>query len=148
MVEIIVAAAIVVLVVTAASQIWILYFKLSRTSSEKTQSALLTEEAAEYFSALRNSSWDNLINPLPLNTPIFLTWNGTAYSTSTTAVSINEKYSASATFSALYRNTDNDISSTGTLDPNSKHMKIRIMSSDASTVYAETDLLIHDLFQN
>ncbi len=148
-VEIVVAAAIVLIVVTAASQVWQLYFKVTRTSSEKTQSALLTEEVAEYIGTLRNRSWNNLISPLPLNTPIYVRWNGSSYATSTTPIPFKDGYSVRVTFYELMRNTDQDIVlSGGFADPKSRHMKIEVGSENATNIFTTTDLLIHDLFQN
>jgi len=153
MVEIVIAAAIVILVVTAASQVWQLYFSVSRESSQKAHSAVLTEGAAEYFYFLRDQSWSRLIAPIPLDNPIYLSWNGYFFATSSSPATIDNQYSVQIIFSEIYRDTDFDIvppvgNINAVLDPDSRYMSISIGSPDLKKIYSETPLLIHDTFQN
>lgn len=153
MVEIIIAAAIVILVVTAASQVWQLYFTVSRNSSQKAHSAVLTEGAAEYFYFLRDRSWSQLIAPIPLDSPIYLSWSGYSFATSSSPMTIDNQYSVQIVFSEIYRDTDFDIvppvgNINAVLDPDSRYMKISVGSPDTKNTYSETTLLIHDTFQN
>ncbi len=151
-IEIVIAAAIIVTLVTAAAGAWQLYFKVSRTSNQNTQAALLTGEAAEALNLLRDSGWTANISPLSLGTTYYLYWNGDTYATSTTPILIdNSPYSISFVFSEIRRDTtsDNIVSSGGAVDIHTRSVVISIMSSSSPPMTVmQSSLLLHDVYKN
>ncbi|MEA2715475.1 MAG: hypothetical protein QOG91_503 [Candidatus Parcubacteria bacterium] len=149
MVEIVVAAAIIVSMVTAAAGAWQLYLRLSNTSGRRTQAVLLSEEAAEALNLLRDRSWAKNIAALSLDTPYYIYWNGTTYATSTTPVTVNNSYNVYVTFGALYRDINKDIAGAGTIDARSRYATVTVsVAGNPGAKDLETQMLIHDIFQN
>lgn len=147
--EIIVASAIIVSLVTTAAGVWHLYFKLSNGTARRTQAALLTEEAAEALNLLRDRSWSKNIAPLSLDTPYYIYWNGTTYATSTTPVTVNGNYNVYVKFGSLLRDVNKDISTTGSIDARSRYATVTVSVAGSPTKKdLETQFLIHDVFQN
>ena len=151
-VEIIVASAIILLLVTAATGAWHLYFNLSNTSTQITQAALLTDEAAEALNFYRDKGWTSYISPLLLNTPYYIYWNGSAYATSTSPVLVNSNYYVQFQLSAINRDGSSDITTSGgTLDSRSKNVLITVFGSATTTssaILAQTSIILHDVFHN
>jgi len=156
-IEIVVASAIIVTLVTAAANIWILNFKISRTSNVTTQASLLTEEASEALNYFRDMSWAGYIAPLPLNTPYYISWNNSSmkYATSTTPILINNTYTVSFTFYAVNRDVSTgDISGYSTTCPGSPcdtHSKKAVISvyasSSPSVPLMQSTILLHDIYK-
>lgn len=149
-VEIVVAAAIIVSLVTAASSAWQLFFKVSRTDTQSTQAGLLSEEAMEALNLYRDMSWSGMIAPLSLGTTYYIYWNGSSYSTSTSPITVNGSYVVGFALSSASRNANGDIvSSGGTLDSHTRMAIVSVaLSSATSTPILQSSFVIHDVFQN
>ena len=149
-VEIIVSAAIILTAVTGLAGAWQLYLKVSNLSTEYDIAALLTEEGGEALTVMRDTSWSSNIAPLSLNTPYYLYWNGTTYQATTTQQINQNSYVRTITFSSIYRDTnDNITSSGGTLDANTRDVMITVYPvGNASTTLAQSEMLIHNVYTN
>lgn len=149
-VELVVAAAIIVSVGTGAVAVWQQYLRLTQTSAQVSQAALLTEEAAEALEIIRDMGWSANITPLALGTPYYLYWNGTTYGTSTVPIALSGSYAAYVTLGAVNRDTNNNIiGSGGVTDPRTLTATITVVpaSSTANTI-AQSSLLLHDVYNN
>jgi prepilin-type N-terminal cleavage/methylation domain-containing protein len=150
LVEIIVSIAIVTLIGTFASSAWTQYIKVNTRSNNLSRSAIITSEVSEALIMWRDTSWSTRINSLTKNTPYYVSWNGSAYATSTTAVAFQGLYAASFTLSQVNRDgSSNVVSSGGTLDANTLKATVVVsLLSSTSTPIATSELLIHNVYSN
>ncbi len=149
-VEIIVASAIIVTVITAIGGGWQLYLKTVRSANEYTMAANLSEEGAEAIQLLRDSGWNTNISPLSLNTNYDLYWNGTTYKATTTPQLIQNKYRRIVNFSSVERDAfDNIVTSGGTVDANTRKATISIyIQSTSTSPTIVSEMLIHNTYAN
>jgi type II secretory pathway pseudopilin PulG len=150
MVEIVVSIAIITLIGTFAVTAWNQYINVTKTSSHLIQAALLTEETGEALIVWRDMGWDSMIEPLTLNTPYYLVWNGSAYATSTSAVALQGNYAARFTLSSVYRDSNSSVvTSGGTVDTDTLKASVVVVSlADPTTPLATSELLIHNIYAN
>lgn len=149
-VEILISASIIVMIGLAGTASWQTYLKLNQRNSALIQSALLTEEAAEALNLLRDQGWSTKILSLPLSTPFYLSWTGSAYATSSSAVALGNNYAVSVTLSSVMRDSNSNIvSSGGTTDPNTLLATITVASmTSTSTPISSSQILIHNVYSN
>lgn len=149
-VEIIVASAIIVTLVTAIGGGWQLYLRVTREGTNYTMASNLSEEGAEAVQLLRDLGWTANISPLSLNTAYDLYWNGTAYKATTTAQLLQSAYRRTATFSSVERDAwDNIVTSGGTVDADTRKVTIRVyLSTSTSTLLTQSEMLIHNTYAN
>lgn len=149
-IEIVVACAIIVSLVTAAASAWQIYLRISDSSADRTQAALLTEEAGEALNLFRDTSWSGNISPLPLNTTYYLYWNGTRYATSTTPVTVQSYYTVGLSLAAVSRDgSSNIVSSGGSNDTGTRQATVTITRlGTPNQTLLTSNLYIHNVFQN
>ncbi|MDQ2933058.1 MAG: hypothetical protein M3Q80_01620 [bacterium] len=149
-IEIIITAAIVVTLVTAAASAWQLNIRISNVSMNQSQAALILEETGEILQLLRDENWTRNIAPLTLGTTYQLAWSNNKYITTTTQNIIRGKYVRTFTLSSVNRDTNDNITSTGgTLDSNTKKVAISIfVTGSTSTPILQSEMLIHNVYAN
>ena len=150
-VEIVIAAAIIITVVTAAGGAWQLYLRLSNTSIRQSQAAILTEEAAEALRVLRDENWTRNIATLTNGTLYQLSWNGGRYSLDTSQVLLQNQYVRTIALSAVNRDatTFDIVSSGGTTDTNTKKVTISVFTEGAtSSPIMQSEMLLHNVQNN
>jgi Tfp pilus assembly protein PilV len=149
-VEVIVAAAVIVTLVTAAAGAWQLYLRTATMSTRQSQAALLIEDASEVLRIFRDQSWSSIIAPLSLATPYQLYWTGTAYRATTTQILLQDQMVRTITLSSVSRDAnDNITSSGGTLDAQSRKVTISVFPvNSTSTPLMMSQMLIHNVYSN
>lgn len=152
-IEIVIAAAVIVTIVTAATNAWQIYFKISRTSGSGTQATMLTEEFAEALNYFRDLDWSKYIAPLTPGTTYYMYWNNGSdtYGTSTTPVLVNDAYYIGIVFSPVSRDmTNKDIVPTGSANSGTDiRTRLAVISIYTSTTSSQTlmqsSLYLHDI---
>lgn len=148
MMEIIVSVAVITVSVGAIALAVRVYINVQEHNTELTQAALLVEETGEAMQVLRDESWANNIAALSLDTPYFLYWDGSTYSaTTSTSTDIGLDFYRVVTLSAVERDGSDDITETGTLDENTRHVDIRILSKKTGEVVLASEMLIHNAYE-
>jgi hypothetical protein len=149
-VEIIVASAILLTLVTAIGGGWQLYLRVVRDGTNYTMASNLSEEGAEAIQLMRDNRWTTNIAPLSLNIEYDLYWNGTAYKATTTPQLLQNMYRRTVTFSSIDRDAwSNIVTSGGTLDPNTRKVDIKIyLGNSTSTALTQSQILIHNTYAN
>lgn len=99
--------------------------QLSQRSIERVQASMLLEEGVEVVKLIRNTAWSN-ISGVTNGTTYYPTWNGTTWSLSTTPNTIDGKYTRTVVFSSVYRDGQDKIAASGTLDAGTKKVVITI----------------------
>jgi Tfp pilus assembly protein PilE len=148
--EIVVAASIILVITVAFAGAWRTYIILTRITHEKMEAAALTEETAEILQFLRDTSWSTNIATLSLNTPYYLSWNGSTYIPTDTPSLIQNTFIRTITLSPVYRNGSDDIvSNGGTLDTKTKKVTVAIATNQSPPeVSVTTESLLHDIYNN
>jgi len=126
LIEVIVAVFVLTTVLSTLITVNNLYIKTSRANIKMTQGAYLASEAVEAIKTIRDNGWD-IINAIPMNTTYYLYFNSVSSSWfATTTVESIPDFSRSFSLNNVYRDQYGDISSSGTLDPNTKKLEVHI----------------------
>ncbi len=148
-VEIIVASAIIITVVTAAVGAWVLYLNTSTASARMSQAAMLIEEGSEVLRLFRDQSWSRSIALLNLGTDYQLSWANNKFNISTNQTILQNQFVRTFTLSAVSRNASDDIVVSGTDDPNTRKVLFSVFLVGAtSTPIMQTEMLIHNVNGN
>lgn len=119
LVEVLVATTIILIFIIAMTGVHSLYLRTALKNGNVIQATYLAEEGIEAVRFLRDSSWSTNIAPLTLDTNYGAVFNGSTWQTSPTDMTIDGVFVRTLTFSAVYRDSSQDIvDSGGTLDPN------------------------------
>jgi Tfp pilus assembly protein PilE len=120
LVEIIIGSAIIAVAIIAASESFSKYVQYALSSQRNVQVAYLLEEGIETMKYMRDKGWANNISKLSTTTTYYLRWTGSDWATSTTEQYVDGQFLRSVTISDVKRNGSDQISSSGTYDPNTK----------------------------
>jgi Tfp pilus assembly protein PilV len=140
MVEIVVAAAIIVVSILAAMTVAQKSISVSRQAFHTTQAAFLLEEGAEAVRIVRDNAWSN-ISVLTAGTTYYPKFSsGTWTLTTTSSDGIVGIFTRSITFASVNRdNTTKDIvSSGGTVDSGTKLATVTVSWSEGGTTVSKT----------
>ncbi len=149
-IEIVIASAIIVTVVSAAAAAWQAYLKISNTAARNTEASLFSVEAAEALHIMRDQSWSSKIVPLALNTAYQLYWNGAQYQATTSQILLQSQFVRTMTLSSIMRDgNSNIVSSGGTVDSNARKINISVFLVGAtSSPIMQTEMLLHNIYAN
>jgi len=150
LVEVLIATSIILVFLVALLSVHSLYLRVALSNGNAIAAAYLAEEGIEAVRFLRDSSWDTNIAPLVLGTNYGVLWNGTTWATSTTNTWIDTGFARTVTFSAVYRDTNRDIvSSGGTLDPNTRLLVSSVSWPNAgATTTKSISTYLTDILEN
>lgn len=113
-VEILVAAFIIVTCFFGIMGVSQKFLALSAHSLKLTQASFLLEEGAEAVKTIRDDDWNTLF-ALSVDTPYYLLFSGGKW-TLTETVQTTDEFTRSIRFSRVYRDSADQISASGTLD--------------------------------
>ncbi len=138
MVEVIIAASIIVVSVLALMTIAEKSVSIGGRLLHTTQSAFLLEEGAESVRILRDNAWSN-ISSLALGTTYYPTFSGGTWTLATTPNTVGI-FTRTVVIGSVNRdNTTKDIvTSGGTLDPDIKLVTVTVSWSERGTVLTKT----------
>src|SRR3989344_2779148 len=119
LVEVLIAASIILFFVISLTGVHSIYLRTALKNGNVIKATYLAEEGIEAARFLRNSSWHANIAILILDSSYGMVFDGTTWRASTTNMSIDGMFVRTIVFSAVYRDSFQDIvTSGGTLDPN------------------------------
>lgn len=136
LIEVVVASSIIAIVLILLIGSIQNTVEVSERSLEQTQAAYLLEEGAEATKAIRDTSWAQLA-ALTNTTTYYLSYNGTTWTTTTTANTI-DRFTRTVIFSPVYRNGTDDIAATGTLDTGVRLVTVTVSWSAPSGNQSKT----------
>ncbi len=120
-IEIVVVTAIVTLALAGFLETGALAVHLLRAEKENLEASLLAQETLEAARTLRDESWTNNIVALTIGATYYpVIENGKWKLTSANPGIINGKYTRTVTLNQVFRDTQDRIATSGTLDPNTK----------------------------
>jgi Tfp pilus assembly protein PilV len=121
-IEVVIGATIIAIGILAMIQAFGLYVNYALANDKNTQAAYLMEESLEAMSFLRDGSWNGNIKSLSTTTTYYIAWSSTASSwlTTTTPQYVDGVFLRQITLSDVFRDSNGNIASSGTFDPNTK----------------------------
>jgi Tfp pilus assembly protein PilV len=133
LIEVIIAAAIIVVGILALIQGYTIYVSYAVANSHIVQSAYLAEEGLEVMTLFRDNGWTANISPLSTTTTYFLVFNGSKWATTTTPGYVDEVFERTINLQDVFRESDGSIvESGGTYDPNTRKVTVAISHRQGS----------------
>jgi len=124
LVEALIGASIIVLTLTALSSAFAILAKSGRSSISSVKASYLLNEGAEAILMVAKEDW-TFIEGLTVGSTYGLEWkSNTWYSTTTT--SVDNIYYRQFVVSGLYRDSNSDIASSGTLDSEGRKVDVGV----------------------
>lgn len=148
LVEVLVGATIISLTTFSLVSAGAKGVELSLRAMRQTQASYLLEEGAEAVKSIRDSAWSN-ISGLTVGTTYYLSYNTSTnvWSLSTTPSTIDSIFTRTIVVSAVNRDSNDDISSSGTTDAYTKKVDVTVSWTSASGTVSKTlSLYISDIF--
>lgn len=133
LVEVVVAAAIIVLVVLGLFSAFAFFLRVGLEMPSRTQATLLAEEGIEAVKFTRDNGWNENIAPLLLDTSYYLATSSASWIVTTTPRLDLGRFTRTVRFSAVNRDAGgNIVTSGGTLDPGTKKVVVSVSWATAS----------------
>ncbi len=149
-IEIIIACAIISTSIFALVSSASKGVQLSNQALKQTQATTLLEEGAEAVKSIRDNLWTD-ISSLTVGTTYYLSFDTTTnkWSLSTTASTIDSIFTRTIVISAVNRDSNDDITTSGgTLDARTKKVIINVSWKNSSNTITSKDLSFYmsDIF--
>ncbi len=148
LVELIVASAIISVTTFALISAGQKGIVLSERALHQTQASYLLEEGAEAVKSIRDAAWSN-ISGLTVGTTYYLSYNTSTnvWSLSATPNTIDSLFTRTVVLSAVTRDSNDDIASSGTPDSYTKKVTVTVSWPSSEGTVSKTLLLyITDIF--
>lgn len=148
-VEVLVASVIVSLVLVGLHATTAQALRLVQQSAKRTQATFLMEETIEVLRSQRDAGWTSSIGTLSAGAQYFLAFNGSAWNITTTNIFIDDLFERKFVIENVYRDANDDIAASGTLDPNTKKINVTVSwLAQTGTTTQSISTYITNLFQN
>lgn len=150
-VEIIVAAAIILVLVGTVISVYNLYLSRVDETTATIKASYLLEEGVEATKTLRDDGWSNNIATLDHDTEYYLTFatSSSSWNTTTDPQWIDDSYKRWITLEEVYRDSEDDIASSGTSDDGTKKLTVHVAWEGLSgTSTKTTTTYITNMFDN
>ncbi|MES2059455.1 MAG: hypothetical protein V4438_00305 [Patescibacteria group bacterium] len=138
LVEVVIGSAILATGFIILIQVYGLYARAAVANVSKIQAAFLLEEGQEAVRVMRDKSWSSNIAPLTAGSTYYLYWNGTLWTSTTTASMIDHKFARTAILQNVYRDASQNIAVSGTSDANIKKIVVSVGWKDSPTAATTT----------
>lgn len=131
LVEIVIGSSLILIALSGLITAYAFYFRAGLRNTPELQAAFLLQEGAEALTLLRDEAWSNLSSLSP-DTPYFLSWNGTKWTTTASETLVDNAFRRTVAVSDVYRrNSDKDIVASAspdakTIDPGTKQLTVRV----------------------
>jgi len=145
MVEVIVVSSIIVVSFLAALTVAQKSIYLARQSVHQAEAAFLLEEGAEATRIVRDNAWSG-ISGLTLSTDYYPSFSGGTWTLSTTPSQVGI-FTRKVVFSSAYRDGNQDLAPSGTLDSGTRLITVTVTWSDSGQIISKTlQFYLTDLF--
>lgn len=140
-IELIVGVAIATTVIIGIFTLMQISLRVSKASLDKTSSAYLLEEGVEAVKIIRDNDWTSL-DDLVVGTEYHFLFSGGTWTLTTTPQTVG-KYTRKVVFSDVYRDANDDIASSGTLDTNTLHATVTVSWTDSFGSSRSEDIVFY-----
>lgn len=147
--EVIVGLAIVAVGVFSLLRAYNYYLNFALLHKYNVQAVLLAEEGVEAVKLLRDTSWSSKITPLGTGTPYGIAFVGSSWTSTTTRQYIDGRFDRTFVLSEVYRDSNDRIASSGTLDSNTRKLIVSVSSRNMlATTTKSISTYITNIFAN
>ncbi len=115
LIEVIIAAAILTLIIVGIASVYRIMLRSSGEVLRGTEAQFLLEEGFEAVKVMRDTAWARVGSTTP-GTSYTLVWSSNTWNTTTTPALIDGIFDRRVVFSRVYRDAEDDIAQSGTLD--------------------------------
>ena len=127
--------------------------ELSSRALRQAQASMIAEEGVEAVKVIRDADWDT-ISSLSLNTNYYLSFNtgSNTWSLQTTpsanpTTPIDDRFTRTIVFSAVYRDSNDDIAASGTLDSGTRRAVVNTSwQSQGETISKSITFYVSNIF--
>lgn len=146
LIEVVVGAAIISVAFLGLMSVANLSFKILQKSSNNIKAGFLLEEGVEAVKIIRDSGWNN-ISSLSNGVNYYLNYNGATWAVSATPVYVGN-FERKFVLSEVLRDANDDIGSSGVVDPDTKKVTISVSWQGGGSVVTQTfSTYITNLFE-
>ena len=148
LVEVIIGTSLILLSLTGLTTAYSFYLKAGLKNTDTLKAAFLLEEGVEAATLLRDDGW-NSFSSLTSGTPYYLSWNGTKWVATTTAITVDGVFKRTITLGDVYRrNADKDIVPITSGDPKSidagtKKVTVRVFIGSSATTTLDKSVVTY-----
>lgn len=148
-IEVVIGLAVVLTGVFYLMQIYDFYFRFALSHKNDVQATLLAEEGIEVVKWLRDKSFSGQISTLNVDTEYGLGFVGQSFESTTSRKYIDGIFDRTFVISDVYRGPTDDISDSGSFDPNTKKVAVNVSYRSAmGTTTKSISTYITNLFGN
>lgn len=123
--------------------------KIVGESVKNIQVSFLLEEGADAIKILRDTGWSSSIGNLPAGTSYYFSYNGTTWTSTDSNVYIDGIFERKFKLDNVYRDANDDIASSGTLDSGTKKATVSVSwLGRTGTTTKSASFYLTDLFSN
>ena len=136
MLEVLVVAFIITVSILAALAVVQKSIYLARQSLHQSQASFLLEEGAEAVRITRDNAWSG-VSALALSTDYYLSFSGGTWVLSTSSSQV-DIFTRKIVFSSAYRDGNQDLASSGTLDPQTRLVSVSVSWTEGGVTLSKT----------
>jgi len=149
LVEVLISSAIIASVLVLLAGSLVRFNLLAVNNLRQTQAAFLATEGLEAVRALRDTSWAGQVATLNPGTDYYLVWASDQWSLSATPSLVDGRFDRAVGVTAVYRDANNDIAETGTLDSDTWLVTARVSwPTGRGTTTKQLSAYLTNLFNN
>lgn len=147
--EIVVGAGIILILLFGVSSISEMSLRTETESIKNTKAAFLLEEGAEAIKMMRDESYASKISALTSSTNYYLSFENESWSATSSNIYIGGVFERKFVLENTLRDTNDDISSSGVVDPNTKKFTVFVSwQSKNGTTTKKISGIIANIFDN
>lgn len=147
LIEIIVAAAIISVSFLSLMSVANISYRVLQKSSHNLRVGFLLEEGVEAVKIMRDSGWDN-ISFLNNGADYYLYFNGSTWIATTSLIYTDDIFERKFVLSEVLRDANDDISSSGVVDPDTKKVTISVFWEEKGNISVQSfSTYISNLFE-
>lgn len=145
LIEVVITCAIITICVFALMSSASKSIQVSGQALRQAQATLLIEEGVEAVKTIRDNDWTTISN-LNISTNYYLSFNN-IWSLSTTPSTVDGIFTRKVVISAVYRDSNDDIATSGTLDTGTKKVTVTTSwNKPSGTVNKSLSFYISNIF--
>ncbi len=147
LIEVVIGSSILLVAMMGIMAAYSLYVRTTLSNTERLQATLLLEEGVEMVRILRDADWDAHIDPLSTGADYFVQQSGSSLSFVSGSEYIDGKFERSFEVFDVYRDGNDDIAISGTLDGSIKKVVVSVSwSTRTGTTTKEVTNYFADIF--
>ncbi|HJN62669.1 MAG TPA: hypothetical protein QGH03_00310 [Candidatus Paceibacterota bacterium] len=126
LIEVIIGTSIILIAFIGLVATYNLFLEMALKNTQKIQSAYLLEEGLEAIRSVRDDSWDNNIATLATDISYGLSFDGSDWGINLNPSMIDNEFYREFSVENVYRDINDDIASSGTLDSRTKFFIVSV----------------------